>query len=139
MLEAKKVRALGVGDAGVGALGPRRVCLPSGSGGSWAGREGSGCQGSGHPTSVGFSESHFLQLSLFIKFIGGTLVNGSRMFQMCTVTLDLYIAVCAHHPNSDHLPSPYTWPLYPFLQPPPPKGFSILHKTCWPTCVFLKN
>ena len=31
------------------------------------------------------------------------------------MTDNQYIALCAHHPESNHLPSPHIWPLLPLL------------------------
>ena len=44
---------------------------------------------------------------------------------MCiSVIRDLYIALCAHHPKSDHLLSSYIWPPLPFTTLPP--GFPMV-------------
>ena len=54
----------------------------------------------------------------FIKILEWHWLIRLYTFQVYTsMTHDLHIALCAHHPKSNHLPSPYIWPLYLLLLP----------------------
>ena len=55
--------------------------------------------------------------SLFLLSVLGwhRLITLCRFQVYISMTYDLYVALCAHHPQSNHLPSPYVWPLYPSL------------------------
>ena len=40
---------------------------------------------------------------------------------------DLYIASCAHHPKSNHFPSPYIWSPYTLTKPTPSRLVTTIH------------
>lgn len=52
-------------------------------------------------------------LNIIIKFIEVTLVVTCKLQAYDSITDYLYAALCAHHPNSSLLPSPYIWPHLP--------------------------
>ena len=76
-------------------------------------------------SSIFFNKRINKHICLFLCYLLNLLrwhwLMGSYRFQSYIYMIhDLHIALCAHHPEWDHLPSPYIWPPLPFAILPPP-------------------
>lgn len=123
------------GALGAGALGPSWASSPSiGAGAGLAGRA-VGARAQVPPAQCGSVRA--VSFNFLLNSLEGCWLMAHVSEGHCD-TWPVDCGVCVpNRPRSD-LPSPYTWPLYPFLRPHPPKVSSSSTESVDPH-VFLKN